>query len=505
MSTGAKANEAWDLQIKALRLSEAGKYAEADPVFKRAIQLEEAQSYRTWTYKLCLLRAVRNYVCQGHYADALPFLDKLYSMYATGNFPQDVDVTDCIFVADCLNDAGEFLMLNHNYKDADPLLAKALKLREILQNTKTNYDRQDRYIDTAATQSAIGRNLIAQKRFSEAQAHLNQAATLLSNNADPTDWLRCEITDAQIKALAGQGKPAPAKLNATAYAFYRKSDFGTTTLWSIYLKAAERNIYPTRKSIDCWWHWKDTNAFFEKALKEAEAFGANDMRLAGTLLKFGSYDLHGGRDRNSAALLSRAIAISSTAGADRLAIASNYAHQTNAQVKYPSISRREDLELLRNEIAAYKRVEGPRSKHAANLCRQYIQLIASIRGLDDRWKAEQYKQMLTDFEQFLSITDPLVLQAMSTCVKQFKSNMQYYDAMILQRKVVAGTKDHYGPRSHEAGVELKLCAELLYETNDLANAAVAAEQATEILGHSPELDAIINPQIREPNPNAHPR
>src|SRR6516162_1781732 len=80
MSTGAKANEAWDLQIKALRLSEAGKYAEADPVFKRAIQLKEAQSYRTWTYKLCLLRAVRNYVCQGHYADALPFLDKLYSM-----------------------------------------------------------------------------------------------------------------------------------------------------------------------------------------------------------------------------------------------------------------------------------------------------------------------------------------------------------------------------------------------------------------------------------------
>jgi len=113
--------------------------------------------------------------------------------------------------------------------------------------------------------------------------------------------------------------------------------------------------------------------------------------------------------------------------------------------------------------------------------------------------------MISDIEQLLSITDPLTLKALSTCVAELKSNMRYYDAMVLQRKVVAGTKDRYGPKSHETGLALKTYAELLYETNDVANAKIAAEEAKAILGTIGELEWIVrtHDQANQVVPGAH--
>jgi tetratricopeptide (TPR) repeat protein len=497
---GASQDEAWETQIRALRLSESGHYAEAEPIFKQAVALEEARPrLSSWPYNLCLLRFVRNYIHQGRYIDALPILDKLYPRFTASDEARGTDTTDRIFIADCYNDAGEFLMLEHKYKEAEPVLAKALRVRQILERSDLANDRQDRYIDTAATESAIGRDLNAQKKFSEAQGYLDHAATLLRDDSDPTDWLHCELTDAQIKALTGQKKAVSLGLRKSAYSFYRQTDFDKPGAWSVYLKSSERTIYSKRKSVDCWWHYKDTATLFEKALNEAAKFGKNDMRLAGTLLRFGTYDMMHNKETEGLPLMDQAIAIAGDAGQGQLAVTVDYLNNSRASIKYPSFGRREDLELISNEIAAYKKLEGAKSKHAASLCREYVQIVSSQRGLADRWKVEQYKPMLNDIEMYLGIFDPLTLQVLSSCVKELKYSNQYYDAMVLQRKVVAGTKECYGPRSHETGLALEEYAHLLYETNDAENAKSATREAEAILGPIAELDAMAHMHDNPPS------
>jgi tetratricopeptide (TPR) repeat protein len=481
VSSSNTTNAAWDTQIKALRLSEAGKYTQAEPLFTEAIQMEEAQTTRTWTYRLCLLRFLRNYIYQERYVDALPLLDKLYVIYAVTDQAGGTETTDRIFVADCLNDAGEVLMLEHKYKPAEATLAKALRLREILQHSHLSEDRQDRYIDTAATLSALGRNMNVQKKFAAAQAYLDQASALVTKYSDPTDWLRCEIADAQIKSLTGQKKQVSAQLKHIAYGFYPPAVFDVGTKWAIYLKSAERIIYKNRKCTDCWWHTQDTQKFFEKAVHEAEKFGKDDMRLAGTLMRFGAYQFLEGQEKQSLPALDRALDITSKGGVEKLNTCVQFLHKAVAQLEYPSLSCQEDLHLLRHEIVAYKQVEGPKSKHAARLCKEYIGIVLSQRGVDDRYKAKQCQPLLSEIEALIGLYEPLTLQALSLCVQQFNSNMQYYDAMILQRKVVAGTKELHGPHSHEAGLALKKYAELLYETNDVENAKQAEQEAKAIL------------------------
>jgi hypothetical protein len=212
------------------------------------------------------------------------------------------------------------------------------------------------------------------------------------------------------------------------------------------------------------------------------------MRLAGILLRFGAYDTQNGKETESLPLLNQAIVIAANAGSDRLGITANYLKNVRGKMQYPS--QQVDLELLHDEITAYKQIEGIKSKHAANLCREFIQKVSSIHGISDRWKAEQCKPLLTDFESILGIYDPLTLQVLSASAKELQYESKYYDAMLMQRKVVAGTKEAFGPRSHETGVALEEYAKLLYSTNDIPNAQAAAREAIAILGSSPELDGI---------------
>jgi tetratricopeptide (TPR) repeat protein len=483
---------AWDMQIRALRLSEAGSYSEAAPLFRQAIQLEEAQPSRSWPYKLCLLRAVRNYVHMENYRDALPLLEKLSAMYENNRPTRDVDITDRIFVADCLNDAGEYLLVEHQNKAAEPLFKRSLAQREALLEEFVEFDRTKRYIDVSATLSALGRNCLVQKQFGEAQKYLNRALTLMKGTTDPTDWLYCEIIDAYLRSLEGGKLAAPANLKTIPYAFYRKTDFDKPSRWAIFLKSAERNSYAERHEVDCWCKRKDTKDFFEMALVETDKFGKTDMRRAGTLLKYAESQLSDGERKEASVSLNQALEVAASAGSQQLGIVHEVVSRLQGKEKYPS--SREDLAVMRSEIAAYKRAEGEKSKHVAALLRNYITKISSNNSFAARWKLQQYEPVMGDIEHFLGLADPLTLEVYSLDVNEQTSRIKFYDAMVMQRKVVAGTKDHYGAKSHEAGVALQKLAQLFADTNDWSGAKQAAEEAKEILGPLPDLEALINYQ-----------
>ncbi len=106
-------------------LIDAGKYAEAEPWAKKAINLAQAESgANSGDYASTIYNLARIYRYQGRYAEALPLYQRALAIYEKGFGP------DHPYVAAVLDNIAELYRAQGRYAEAEPLDQRALAIRE---------------------------------------------------------------------------------------------------------------------------------------------------------------------------------------------------------------------------------------------------------------------------------------------------------------------------------------------------------------------------------------
>lgn len=106
-------------------LIDAGKYAEAEPWAKKAVNLAQAESgANSGDYASTIYNLARIYRYQGRYAEALPLYQRALAIYEKGFGP------DHPYVAAVLDNIAELYRAQGRYAEAEPLDQRALAIRE---------------------------------------------------------------------------------------------------------------------------------------------------------------------------------------------------------------------------------------------------------------------------------------------------------------------------------------------------------------------------------------
>jgi tetratricopeptide (TPR) repeat protein len=119
----AQSDEVGDLNYQALRLYQAAKYSEANPVAQQVLALAEklyGPDHPAVAYSLNTLAIV--YIAQGRYADAEPLLKRSLAL--------EVKAHDAPSVAGALKTLAELYLDQGRTADAEPLLKRSLAIDE---------------------------------------------------------------------------------------------------------------------------------------------------------------------------------------------------------------------------------------------------------------------------------------------------------------------------------------------------------------------------------------
>lgn len=175
-----------------------GRYAEAERLYKRALEIEDKLGRNPLSTAMTLNNLAVLYGHQGRYADAEALYARVWPVYEKAYGPTNPRV------AGILEGLGLTLQAQNRRVDADAMLRRALAIQQ------TAYGQDSVFVGV----SLIGLGILhkEQGKFPEAEAELRQALGIMGNRSGTTKAEVARVLDPLGAVLRAQGKRDEAEL-----------------------------------------------------------------------------------------------------------------------------------------------------------------------------------------------------------------------------------------------------------------------------------------------------
>lgn len=457
----------WYCQLWALRLQERGRYKEADQHFKQFMAYAD-KGPNNQHRELGLLRYLKNLMMMGRHSEAVPIFHKaleswknLYPNLADQNY----DVTTLVFLGDTANDIGYSLLALRKYADASRMLEQAVSLRERSEQfSKTNDSaRKQSGLDTSVSLCGLARCLANTGKPGQASQLLSRAYKLAKTDRNPLNFPYAELVDACAR-YQGSQKIASAAEITRVYQDYERTAFESSDLWPVYLEAANR--YQREGSARYWGH-NDIPVLLRMAEKEVSKYGGNDLRSVLVNLGFVAF-YREGDSKKSLKYFERTL---KSAPIQKVATVKAILEHLNVGFAPGGDNAVERLGLEIDFLKSEKQLN-PLLKPIA---KQYVSSLCKSRW-SDSGKGREAARHLDVLTSELGENSADLFPLLPAIAAYYEDRRQYYDAMMIYRRIVAAYKKQYG-KSKVTKKALIKYSSLLARTNDLAGAARARKEA----------------------------
>ncbi|MGD0145219.1 MAG: tetratricopeptide repeat-containing protein, partial [Rhizomicrobium sp.] len=444
LSGYAQTSDLEKLEQKVIQLNNAGRYAEAVPLARQVLAIQEqalGPDHPDVATALGYLASL--YASQSLNADAVPLLQRSLAIREKALGPDDLEV------AMAANNLGAAFSELGRYGDAEPLLKRALAIREKALGPNNP--------DTAATLNNLAYLYDVQSRFTEAetlyQRSLDGYEKALGPNHPQTAMAVKNL--AELYRHAGRYDEAEP-LYKRSVATFEKSlgpdhPFVAVTLDDLSLLYRARGRYAEAAQL-----LRRVLAIDEKALRP------DNPNIAGTLDHLAGLYWESGRYEDAEPLLKRALSILETSlGPDNPQTANEL---NSLAALYADEGRYADAEpLLKRSLTIRIKVFGPNSPDAANTMHNLAEIYFRQQRYADAEPLR--KQALVIEEKVLGPDHPNVATLADSLAALYDVQHRYGEAETLYKRVVSIREKALGPNHPNVGLTLNKLA-LMYAEED---------------------------------------
>jgi tetratricopeptide (TPR) repeat protein/CHAT domain-containing protein len=444
-----------ELHKKANELQAAGKYAEAIPYARRALEIEERRSGPNHPNVGTLLNNLAElYRIQGRYSDAEPLYKRSLEIREKAFGPNQPDV------ANSLNNLATLYYSQGRYNDAEPLYKRSLAIWEkvlgsdhpnvasSLNNLAGLYEAQGRYNDAEPLYKrslAIREKALGPNHPDVANSLNNLAALYYSqgryNDVEPLQRRSLAIRE---KVLAPNHPDVAVSLNNLAGLYRiqgRYNDAEPLAKRSLVIR--EKAFGPNHPEVadslnnlaalyESQGRYNDAEPLYKRSLAIREkALGSNHLDVAMSLNNLALLYRSQGRYNDAEPLYKQSLVIQEKAfSPDHPGVAkslSNLADLYRAQGRY------NDAEpLYKRSLVIQEKAFGPNHHDVART----LNNLALLYGSQGRYNDAEplYKQSLVTTERALGPTHPDVAAALNNLAELYRNQGRYVDAEPLYKR-----------------------------------------------------------------------
>ncbi len=281
------AQTAWVMHELAVLDEMDGKYALAEPLFRKAAQLHEAAAAKSGSSdgqneRFCLAIAANQRLAnclleQQKFAEAVPLVDKLRAMHEKHvKSLSKEQMEDGTFgateleLSDLLQQVAYYSLSKNDSKTAEQLLKDTLAMK------RKYYTVDD--LDLTSTINALGELYLNRKDYKAAEPLLAEAYDIRERICDKDSWELAEVAEENARLMQGKKDTKRQKeFETVAFRLWPKETFVNKTPWRDHLVKGTK----AQKMED----WDEATSQMAKSVEDARKFGANDARLAESLLR----------------------------------------------------------------------------------------------------------------------------------------------------------------------------------------------------------------------------
>jgi len=448
-SVSAQIDEAAALKEQAQKLFDERRYADAEPLFKRSLEILEKFYGRDHLYVASsLLYLARVYTEEGRYIDAEPLLQRALKILETSQGP------DHLRVANALNSLALIYVAQGHYAKAEPLFKRALAITE--KNLGFNHPT------VAAALNSLALLYSDQGRYSDSEPLYKRSLTI-------------------VESSLGPNHPNVAKsLNNLAVLYYREGHYlDAERLFTRSLVVEQSALGPDHPDIagtlnnlallyDTQGRYAETESLYKRALALKEkARGPDHPDVAVALHNLAAFYHTQGRYDDAEPLFMRALSIRETAfGSDNPDVALLL---NNLAELYSDQGRNAEAELLyKRALTIQERDLGPHHPVLAtslnNLAMLYVRLgrTAEAETLLLRALAIREKALGPNHSDFATSLNNLAVL--------YQKQSRYADAEPLYRRAMTIRETTLGPNHPNVAHSLYDLAALYVEQRRFADA-----------------------------------
>ena len=483
--------EAAQLNQQAIQLYQQGRYADAEPMFKRSLVIQEKALGHNHPNVASLLNNLAElYEAQGRYADSEPLLKRSLAIREKALGPNHPDVAESLSnLAGLYNDQGR-------YAEAEPFYKRALAIREkargpnhpdvalVLNNLAELYRIQGRYGDAEPLHKrslAIREKTLDPDHPDVAQSLNNLALLYIGQGryADAEPLLKRSLAIWE-KALGPDHPDTATPLNNLANLYEQQGHYADAEpLYQRSLAIREKTLGPDHPDVATslgnlagLYHeqgrYDDAEPLYKRSLAIREkALGPDHPDVAGSLNSLAELYRKQGRYSEAEPLCKRSLQINEKVlGPDHLSVAQSL---NNLALLYNEQGRYEDVEpLFKRSLAIYEQGLGPDhlsvAKALNNLALLYFNQsrYAEAEPLSKRSLAVREKALGPDH------TD--VAQSLNNLASLYQVQGRYSEAEPLYKRALAIREKALGRDHPDVALTLNNLAALYNDQGRYADA-----------------------------------
>lgn len=280
-------NTAWIMHELAVLDEMDGKYSLAEPLFKKAALLHEAAAAKSGTndgenerFQLAIAanqRLANCLIMQDKFDEAVPLINKLRAQNErrakslTGEQEEAANVMAVeLELSDLMQQVADHCVAKNDLKTAEDFLKDALRLK------RKYYSVDD--LELSATINALAELYLNRKDYKSAEPLLTEAYDIRERICDKNSWELAELADENARLMQAKKDTKHQKeFETVAYKVWPKETFTNKVPWRDYLLKGTKSQQMQE--------WDDAATELSKSVEEARKYGANDARLAESLLR----------------------------------------------------------------------------------------------------------------------------------------------------------------------------------------------------------------------------